>query len=193
AVGSGNGNVRKVRQAADALARSRMPLAASQVQYSLLHREPETDGVLDACRRMDVALVAYEPFHAGAISAGSPTGSGQSALADTLGEVAAARGATAAQVALAWLQQRADHDIRCLDRRGPNASGRTQAPSRWNSARMSSLPSTGYRRRRRPSSTGEGPEGPPRIWTGHRPGSSVAPQVRRGFAVSRAPTRRSYA
>src|SRR5215813_5257920 len=94
AVGISNCNVAQMRQAADALARYRIPLAANQVQYSLLHREPETDGVLDACRRMDVALVAYEPFHAGAISAGSPTGSGQSALADTLGEVAAARGAT---------------------------------------------------------------------------------------------------
>jgi aryl-alcohol dehydrogenase-like predicted oxidoreductase len=76
-----------------------------------MHREPEMDGVLDACRRMDVALVAYRPIGGGAISAGSPSGPGQPALADTLREVAAARGATAAQVALAWLLKRDDHVI----------------------------------------------------------------------------------
>jgi aryl-alcohol dehydrogenase-like predicted oxidoreductase len=100
-----------MRQAADVLARYGMPLAANQVQYSLLHREPETDGVLDACRRMDAALVAYEPFGGGAISAGSPGGPGRSALADMLREVAADRSATAAQVALAWLLKRDDHVI----------------------------------------------------------------------------------
>jgi aryl-alcohol dehydrogenase-like predicted oxidoreductase len=111
AVGISNCNVPQMRQAADALARYGIPLAANQVQYSLLHREPEINGVLDACRRMDVALVAYEPFHGGPISAGSPTGSDRSALTDTLGEVAATRSATAAQVALAWLLQRDDHVI----------------------------------------------------------------------------------
>jgi hypothetical protein len=42
-------------------------MAVSQVQYRLLHRKPETDGVLDACRQMEVALVAYRPIGAGAI------------------------------------------------------------------------------------------------------------------------------
>jgi aryl-alcohol dehydrogenase-like predicted oxidoreductase len=111
AVGISNCNVAQMRKAADVLARYDIPLAANQVQYSLLHRAPETDGVLDACRRMDVALVAYEPIGGGALSAGSPTGSGRSALADTLREVAAARNATAVQVALAWLLKRDDHVI----------------------------------------------------------------------------------
>jgi aryl-alcohol dehydrogenase-like predicted oxidoreductase len=111
AVGISNCNVAQMRKAAGVLARYGLPLAANQVQYSLLHRSPETDGVLDACRRMDVALVAYEPFGGGAISAASLGGSGRSALADTLHEVAAARSATAAQVALAWLLKRDDHVI----------------------------------------------------------------------------------
>ena len=111
AVGISNCNVAQMRQAVDVLARYDIPLAANQVQYSLLHREPETDGVLDACRRMDVALVAHRPIGRGAISAGSPTGSGRSALTDTLREVAAARSATVAQVALAWLLKRDDHVI----------------------------------------------------------------------------------
>jgi len=111
AVGVSNCNVAQMRKAAGVLARYGVPLAANQVQYSLLHRKPETDGVLDACRQMDVALVAYRPIGGGAISSGSPTGRARSALADTLRDVAAARGATAAQVALAWLLKRDGHVI----------------------------------------------------------------------------------
>jgi aryl-alcohol dehydrogenase-like predicted oxidoreductase len=111
AAGISNCNVAQMRKAADVLARYDIPLAANQVQYSLIHRKPETDGVLDACRQMDVALVAYRPIGGGALSPGAPKGSGRSALADTLREVAAARRATALQVALAWLLKRDDHVI----------------------------------------------------------------------------------
>ena len=111
AAGISNCNVAHMRKAADVLARYGIPLAANQVQYSLLHRKPETDGVLDACRRMEVALVAYRPISGGALGSGAPGGAGRPALADTLREVAAARNATAAQVALAWLLQRDDQVI----------------------------------------------------------------------------------
>ena len=111
AVGISNCTGAQMRKAAGVLARYGVPLAASQVHYSLLHRKPETDGVLEACRRMDVALVAYRPLGGGAISAGSLAGPGRSALAGTLAEVAATRNATAAQVALAWLLKRDDHVI----------------------------------------------------------------------------------
>jgi aryl-alcohol dehydrogenase-like predicted oxidoreductase len=111
AVGVSNCDVRQMRQAARVLARYGIPLAANQVQYSLLHRKPETDGILDACRRLDVALVAYRPIGRGVISAVSPGCSGRPDLADTLREVASARNATAAQVALAWLLKRDDHVI----------------------------------------------------------------------------------
>jgi len=111
AVGISNCTVAQMRKAADVLARYDIPLAANQVQYSLLHRQPETNGVLDACRRMDVALVAYRPIGGGVLSSGSSTGPGRAALADTLREVAAAQGATVAQVALAWLLKRDDHVI----------------------------------------------------------------------------------
>ena len=110
-MGISNCDVTQMRQAVRVLARYGIPLAANQVQYSLLHRKPETDGVLDACRRMDVALVAYCPIGRGAIGAGSTASSGRPDLAETLREVAAARSATAAQVALAWLLKRDDHVI----------------------------------------------------------------------------------
>ena len=110
-VGISNCTAPRMRTAAGVLARYGIPLAANQVHYSLLHRKPETDGVLEACRQMDVALVAYRPLGHGAITAGSPTGPGRPALVGTLQEVAAARNATAAQVALAWLLKRDDHVI----------------------------------------------------------------------------------
>lgn len=110
AVGISNCNVAQMRKAADALARYDIPLAANQVQYSLLHRNPETNGVLDACRQMDVALVAYRPISGGAVGSGSARGPGRSDLAGTLRQVAAAHNATAAQVALAWLLKR-DHHV----------------------------------------------------------------------------------
>ncbi len=36
-----------------------------QNQYSLLHRTPEEDGVLDACDRLGIAFLPYFPLHAG--------------------------------------------------------------------------------------------------------------------------------
>jgi aryl-alcohol dehydrogenase-like predicted oxidoreductase len=119
AVGISNCSAAQMRRAADVLGRSDIPLAANQVQYSLLHRRPETDGVLDACRRMDVALVAYRPIGGGDLGAGVRGGSGRSVLADTLREVAAARSATAAQVALAWLLKRDEHVIPIPGATGP--------------------------------------------------------------------------
>ena len=107
AVGISNCNAAQMRAAAAELARHDIPLAANQVHYSLLHRKPETNGVLDACRQMDVALVAWQPLNAGVLSAGS----GGSALGDTLRGIATARRATVAQVALAWLLQRDGHVI----------------------------------------------------------------------------------
>jgi aryl-alcohol dehydrogenase-like predicted oxidoreductase len=77
----------------------------------LLHRAPETNGVLDACRQMDVALVAYQPLAGGAVGGGSRKRQGPAALADTLQEVATTRDATTLQVALAWLLKRDDHVI----------------------------------------------------------------------------------
>jgi aryl-alcohol dehydrogenase-like predicted oxidoreductase len=112
AAGISNCNVAQMRKAADVLARYGIPLAANQVQYSLTHRAPETNGVLDACRQMDVALVAYRPMAGGAVGAGSrKNNKGPAALVDALQEVAAAQDATTLQVALAWLLKRDDHVI----------------------------------------------------------------------------------
>ena len=41
-----------------------------QVQYSLLYRRPETNGVLEACRENNVTLVAYSPMCQGLLTGG---------------------------------------------------------------------------------------------------------------------------
>jgi aryl-alcohol dehydrogenase-like predicted oxidoreductase len=109
AVGVSNCSASQMKAAAGVLERYNVPLAANQVQYSLTHRRAETNGVLDACREMDVALVAYRPISGGSISGrGSARGG---ALSGVLGEVAQAHDATVTQVALSWLLHQDDHVI----------------------------------------------------------------------------------
>jgi aryl-alcohol dehydrogenase-like predicted oxidoreductase len=110
-VGISNCDPEQMRRAAEVLGRHGIPLAANQDHYSLLHRKPELSGVLEACRRMDVALVAYQPMEAGVITKGVLRDAGGAALFATLQEVATAHDGTPAQVALAWLLRRDEHII----------------------------------------------------------------------------------
>lgn len=68
AVGVSNYSAEQLRTAASVLADRGIPLASNQVQYSLLHRQPETDGVLEACRELGVTLIAYQPLASGALT-----------------------------------------------------------------------------------------------------------------------------
>jgi diketogulonate reductase-like aldo/keto reductase len=70
-------------------------VAADQVLYNLAQRGPEWE-LLPWCRERGIAIMAYTPLGQGSV------------LRDrALGEVARRRGATAAQVALAWLLRQA--------------------------------------------------------------------------------------
>jgi aryl-alcohol dehydrogenase-like predicted oxidoreductase len=112
-VGVSNFSADQMRRVADRLAKSDIPLAANEVHYSLLHRQPETNGVLDACRELDVALVAYFPLASGRLAAPPADGKPDSAAAlrRTLADVAQAHQASASQVALNWLLARDPHVI----------------------------------------------------------------------------------
>ncbi len=68
AIGVSNFRATEMREAHDALARHGIPLATNQVRYSLLHRSPEVDGVLEACRELDVTLLAYSPLDQGLLT-----------------------------------------------------------------------------------------------------------------------------
>ncbi|MGH3371750.1 MAG: aldo/keto reductase [Nocardioidaceae bacterium] len=121
AVGVSNYNEQQLRTADVELARRGIPLASNQVQYSLLHRNPETDGVLDACRELGVTLIAYMPLASGALTgkytaATRPAGwrrntgtfrdvENLTRVVDLLREIGERYEKTPSQVALRWLIQ----------------------------------------------------------------------------------------
>lgn len=120
AVGVSNYSAAQMRRAYDRLAKHGVPLASNQVEYSLLHREPETNGVLEACRELNVTLIAYSPLAMGLLS-GKYRPGGQSLrsrlreylprqrleavvpVLDLLDEIGRAHGKTPSQVVLNWL------------------------------------------------------------------------------------------
>jgi aryl-alcohol dehydrogenase-like predicted oxidoreductase len=111
-----------MRRAADRLARYQIPLAANEVYYNLLHRQPEVNGVLDACRELNVALVAFFPLASGRLtssavagassrSSSSARGKPQEVLQEVLHTIAQKRGKAVSQVVLNWLLRRDEHVI----------------------------------------------------------------------------------
>jgi aryl-alcohol dehydrogenase-like predicted oxidoreductase len=68
AVGVSNYSAAQMRRAHAALTRRGIPLASNQVHYSLLHRHPERNGVLAACRELNVCLIAYSPLEQGILT-----------------------------------------------------------------------------------------------------------------------------
>jgi len=97
------------------------PVTAVQNEYSLWWRAPETNGILDACDELGIGFVPYSPlgkgFLTGALNKDIPEGDFRKlvprfspeameknqAFVDLLKRVASEKGATPAQVALAWL------------------------------------------------------------------------------------------
>jgi aryl-alcohol dehydrogenase-like predicted oxidoreductase len=99
------------------------PVAALQNEYSLWTRGPETNGILKACDELGIGFVPYSPlgkgFLTGAMDKDTKLGEGDfrktvprfapeamaknQALIELLKRVAAEKGATPAQIALAWL------------------------------------------------------------------------------------------
>ncbi|RMQ99251.1 Oxidoreductase [Pseudomonas syringae pv. helianthi] len=99
------------------------PLAAVQSEYSLWSRDPEHDNVLVTCRRLGIAFVAYSPLGRGFLTGAlrtpddfaaddyrrfSPRFQGENfnrnlALVEKVKALAAAKGVSASQLALAWV------------------------------------------------------------------------------------------
>jgi aryl-alcohol dehydrogenase-like predicted oxidoreductase len=49
-----------------------VPLASNQVQFSILYRAPERNGVLAACKELGVTLIAYSPMAQGLLTGAPP-------------------------------------------------------------------------------------------------------------------------
>ena len=125
AVGVSNYSPEQMRLAHAVLEERGVALASNQVQYSLLHREPETNGVLDTCRELGVTLIAYQPLASGALTGkylegARPRGlrrfmplfrrnrrESLSAVVALLREIGARYDTGPAQVALRWLIENA--------------------------------------------------------------------------------------
>ncbi len=67
-IGVSNFNVEQMGRAHAALEKRGLPLAVNQVQYSLLNRKIETNGVLEAAEELGVTIVAYSPLARGMLS-----------------------------------------------------------------------------------------------------------------------------
>ena len=67
-VGVSNYDADQMQRAYDRLASHGMSLASNQVEYSLLQRAPETNGVLEASRDLGVTLIAYSPIAKGLLT-----------------------------------------------------------------------------------------------------------------------------
>ncbi|MFO0629338.1 MAG: aldo/keto reductase [Polyangiales bacterium] len=122
-VGVSNFSASELIEAHERLASHGVALATQQVRYSLLHREPERDGVLEACRARGITLLAYSPLAQGALTgrydaATRPWGprsdapefsaealTAQAPLRECLREVGRAHGdRPMSQVAINWLR-----------------------------------------------------------------------------------------
>ncbi len=104
------------------------PVTALQTEYSLWSRDPETNGVLETVRELGIGFVAYSPLGRGFLSGQirtvedlepddfrrqHPRFQGENFrrnldLVDRVQEIAAGKGVTASQLALAWVLHQGD-------------------------------------------------------------------------------------
>jgi aryl-alcohol dehydrogenase-like predicted oxidoreductase len=104
------------------------PVTAVQTEYSLWTRDPEDDGVLATCAELGIGFVAYSPIGRGFLSGQirsvedlaeddfrrrNPRFQGEAfvknlELVDRVREIAAGKGVTATQLALAWVMAQSD-------------------------------------------------------------------------------------
>ncbi len=68
AIGVSNYSEAQMREAHGYLAERGVPLAVNQVQYSLLHRNIERNGVLAAAKALGITLLAYSPLAQGLLT-----------------------------------------------------------------------------------------------------------------------------
>jgi aryl-alcohol dehydrogenase-like predicted oxidoreductase len=67
-VGVSNYSEAQMRRAYSVLARRGVPLASNQVEYSLLNRTVELNGLLQVCQELGITLIAYSPLAQGALT-----------------------------------------------------------------------------------------------------------------------------
>lgn len=121
-VGVSNFSAEKMQKAHAALAKRGLPLASNQVQYNLINRNIERNGILNMAKELGVTIIAWSPLGSGLLTGkfhndpdalrNIPIGRRLSLrrqleksrpLVTALGEIATAHDVTLSQVALNWL------------------------------------------------------------------------------------------
>lgn len=120
AIGVSNYSRLQMLKARERLAEYDLPLAANQVNYSLLNRKVEMNGLLDVCKELNISLIAYSPLAQGLLTgkynvSEPPPGMRRfryrrgllgkiQKLIDLLNEIGSGHGGkTSSQVALNWV------------------------------------------------------------------------------------------
>jgi aryl-alcohol dehydrogenase-like predicted oxidoreductase len=121
AVGVSNFNKERMIRAHEALSERGIPLAANQMQWSLVHRKIERNGVLETAKELGVTIIAYSPLGMGILTGKLHSEPERLArmprfrrsrlksqltktkpLVDELESIAVNHDATTAQVSLSW-------------------------------------------------------------------------------------------
>jgi aryl-alcohol dehydrogenase-like predicted oxidoreductase len=118
-VGVSNFTPGQVERAHRFLAKHNIPLVSNQIEYSLLRRAPETNGVIDMCNKLHIKIIAYSPLGMGRLSgkygSANPPPAGRQfgnvdlkaldTFLDVIRGVAKEHGddVTPSQIALAWV------------------------------------------------------------------------------------------
>ena len=67
-VGVSNFSAKKMKNAWEALDKRGIPLASNQVQYSLLNRKIESNGIMETARGFGISIIAYSPLAQGLVT-----------------------------------------------------------------------------------------------------------------------------
>ncbi len=68
AIGVSNCDRSQTQRAYDTLTREGIPLASNQVEYNLLNRQIEKNGLLEFCQELGITLIAYSPMARGVLT-----------------------------------------------------------------------------------------------------------------------------
>ena len=68
AIGVSNYDRSQTQRAFDALTRAGIPLASNQIEYSLLNRKAEKNGLIQHCQELGITIISYSPMAKGVLT-----------------------------------------------------------------------------------------------------------------------------
>ena len=96
-IGISNFSLREMKEAQSVM--SSHEISSNQVEYSIVTRDIEKNGIFDYCKENEIAVIAYSPLSHGKIFSSS-------LLLEDISKIGKKYDKTAAQIALSWLLHR---------------------------------------------------------------------------------------